>query len=131
MFDLNRLQSALLTSKLNTTNKPLYQVISQLISTLQELQATISGIGSSGVIPVDISAQDYLTSADDSAALPNSRQLLAGTNITFDDAVANERTINSSGGSSVDYVVASDGGIPTPQPLNDGFGNFIYVAYIP
>lgn len=30
-----------------------------------------------------------------------------------------------------DYVVASDGGIPTPQPLNDGAGNFIYVVYTP
>lgn len=30
-----------------------------------------------------------------------------------------------------DHVVASDGGIPTPQPLNDGAGNFIYVSYTP
>lgn len=29
-----------------------------------------------------------------------------------------------------DYVVASDGGSP-PQPLNDGAGSFIYVAYTP
>jgi len=31
---------------------------------------------------------------------------------------------------SVDYVVASDGATP-PTPMNDGGGNFIYVAYTP
>jgi hypothetical protein len=30
-----------------------------------------------------------------------------------------------------DYVVMSDGGIPTPSPMNDGAGNFIYVPYTP
>jgi hypothetical protein len=34
-----------------------------------------------------------------------------------------------SGGSGLDYVVASDGATPTPAPLNDGFGNFIYIPY--
>lgn len=32
--------------------------------------------------------------------LPNSRQLLPGTNITFDDTVPGERTVNASGGGS-------------------------------
>lgn len=40
----------------------------------------------------------YLTEADETATLPNSRQLLAGSGITFDDSVAGERTISSSGG---------------------------------
>lgn len=40
----------------------------------------------------------YLTEADESGDLPNSRALLAGTNITFDDSVPNERTINAAGG---------------------------------
>jgi len=31
---------------------------------------------------------------------------------------------------NTDYVVASDGGTP-PEPINDGAGNFIYVAYTP
>lgn len=38
---------------------------------------------------------DYLTHSDESVALPNSRRLLAGTNVTFDDSVPNERTINT------------------------------------
>jgi hypothetical protein len=41
----------------------------------------------------------FLTSTDQSAALPNSRNLVAGTNITFDDAVANVRTIAATGAS--------------------------------
>lgn len=31
----------------------------------------------------------------------------------------------------LDYVVLSDGGLPTPEPIDDGFGNFIYVPYTP
>jgi len=34
------------------------------------------------------------------------------------------------GATSVDYVVLSDGGNP-PNPVDDGAGNFIYVAYTP
>ncbi len=33
--------------------------------------------------------------------------------------------------SGKDYVVLSDGGLPTPQPIDDGFGNFIYIQYTP
>lgn len=69
-----------------------------------------------------------LTGANEVATLPNSRRLLAGLGISFDDTVANQRTIS---GTVVDYVVASDGGIPTPLPLNDGAGNFIYIPYTP
>ena len=32
---------------------------------------------------------------------------------------------------ALDYVVLSDGATPTPNPVNDGFGNFIYVPYEP
>src|SRR5262249_9094344 len=36
--------------------------------------------------------------ANETGTLPNSRRLLAGTSITFDDSVAGQRTINSSAG---------------------------------
>ena len=35
------------------------------------------------------------------------------------------------GAGSADYVVMSDGATPTPAPTDDGFGNFIYIAYTP
>lgn len=46
---------------------------------------------------------DFLTFSDESGSLPNSRNLIAGTNITFDDTVANQRTINASGGGAGDW----------------------------
>ena len=30
-----------------------------------------------------------------------------------------------------DYVVLSDGATPIPSPVDDGFGNFIYIQYTP
>jgi len=38
---------------------------------------------------------------------------------------------SGSSGSALDYVVMSDGGTPTPSPVNDGAGNFIYIPYTP
>lgn len=49
-----------------------------------------SGIGSAPTNDLD-----YLTHSDESASLPNSRRLVAGTNITFDDSVANQRTVSA------------------------------------
>lgn len=43
--------------------------------------------------PIDAT---YITWTDESARLPNSREELAGTLISFDDTVANKRTINAS-----------------------------------
>lgn len=43
MIDLNRLQSQLLISGIQTTNQPLYQVINQLIKYLRDSQISING----------------------------------------------------------------------------------------
>lgn len=32
---------------------------------------------------------------------------------------------------AADYVVASDGATPTPSPMDDGAGNFMYIPYTP
>ncbi len=56
--------------------------------------------------------------------------ITAGTGITITNG-ASSITIAASGGSSVDYVVMSDGNTPVPSPMNDGLGNFIYVTYSP
>ena len=45
----------------------------------------------------DILSAPVLTSAPATSTFPNSRELKAGTNVTFDDSVAGERTINASG----------------------------------
>jgi len=46
----------------------------------------------------------YLTSGNESIPLPNSKQLLAGTGVTFDDTVPNRRIINAVGNTDLDYV---------------------------
>jgi hypothetical protein len=85
-----------------------------------------SGSGGGGSAPASAT---FLTATDESGTLPNSRQLLAGTNVTFDDSVPNERTINASGGGSgTDYVVLGNG-VQPPTPMDDGMGSFIYVGY--
>jgi hypothetical protein len=65
--------------------------------------------------------------SDHSLALAN---LTAGTGITITNS-AHGITIALTGGATADYVVASDGATPTPAPLDDGFGSFIYVTYTP
>lgn len=96
-FDLNRLFSALLNTGLQTKDNPLYQVIYLLIQALKQLQDIIFGTNTTG----GLINQSYLTVNNDTAVLPNSRQLLPGTNITFDDTIPGKRTINSTAGSEV------------------------------
>jgi hypothetical protein len=67
----------------------------------------------------------YLTEDDETGDLPNSRRLLAGTNITFDDATPGERTISATGGGS--WIPAVDGSEP-PNFITDGAGVLILVA---
>jgi hypothetical protein len=139
-FNLSRLKSTLLTSKLQREDPPLYQVINQIIDfsdgNIKDINARIGIISSSGggggggggsFAPLNAS---YLTYTDAHLIVPFSRQLLPGSGVTFDDTVAHERTINIAGG-GVDYVVLSDGGIPTAVPVNDGAGSFIYIPYTP
>ena len=51
-----------------------------------------------GSMPVEVTGASFLTEADETTDYPNSRQMLAGTNITFDDTTPGERTINASSG---------------------------------
>jgi len=85
--DLDRLKSQLLTSGLQQTNNPLYQVINQLINSIKQLQAFTSS-GSS--ITLDLTAiknKTYWTELNESAFLSVSRQVFAGTGITLDYSV--------------------------------------------
>jgi hypothetical protein len=51
-----------------------------------ELEAVQGGVAPDSAV--------YLTGDDESGSLPNSRQLLAGVGVLFDDSIANERTID-------------------------------------
>ena len=84
-------------------------------------------ISDGGPVPTGNTTATYLTAGNESADLPNSRELLAGVGISFDDSVANQRTIDST---SLCYVPLSLGVEPL-QFVSDGAGNAIEVLYVP
>lgn len=49
-------------------------------------------------IPPDVSAASFLTEGDETGTLENSRQLVAGENVAFDDSTPGQLVINASGG---------------------------------
>lgn len=121
---LNKLQSILLTSGLQQKDQPLYQVISQLIKAIIDSNlgvVAITGGGGGG----SLSDQHYLTHQNDLVALPQSRQLLAGTNITFDDSVFGERTVNADDQPGREWSVLTNGDPNNPEPLYDSNGDVI------
>lgn len=91
---LGKLQSILLQSGIQQTNQPLYQVINQLIQAVRDSNTGVIEITGGGGGGGPLADQHYLTSQNDLVTLPNSRQLLAGDNVTFDDSVFGERTVD-------------------------------------
>lgn len=127
MIDLDRLLTWLNQSSLQQTNNPLYQVIKTLIKAAQEFQKEQAAINdaTSGSI-TGFENLDFLTHGDESSTLPNSRQLIAGVGITFDDTTVNQRTISASASSGV-WMPLTDGLTPETQLIFDGFGSCIMV----
>lgn len=118
---LDRLIVQLNTSPTAKSDTALWQVIIQLIKRLKELENEVSnssGGGGSSVTNYITNLTQYLDIAGD-----------------FDGAQEPVIVLPSSGSStpsiSEDYVVCSDGVVVTPTPIDDGAGNFIYVAYTP
>lgn len=108
--NFEELRAIISTSKTTIGDKPLNQVLTGLLDKLKRFQKlTLDEIAAINLI---LEAQDlniininnllqlatFLTAADESLNFPASRQLLAGTGITFDDTVANRRTVNASSG---------------------------------
>jgi len=81
---IGRLKAQLLTSGIQEKNQPLYQVIDQLLilfgQFVNEVDATLSPPGGGGVLDGSI-----LTKNNETATLPNSLQVLAGSGIQFND----------------------------------------------
>lgn len=118
------LKSTLSQSK--AIDPALYQTVQTLIerldkfksshdSTVDTINNNVNKIVQNIVITPNIVAT-YLTLLNEVGQLPQSVQLLAGTNITFDDSVANRRIVNAtSGGADLDYL-----GNYAPATYNDG-----------
>jgi hypothetical protein len=121
---LERLLSQLNQTGLQKDNPALFQVISQLIKYLMQSQEATGQeiVSSTGASVAPILSSDLLTHDDESAIFPNSRELLAGDRITFDDTVANERTLDV----PIDEVVLTgadeSGTLPNSRQLLAGTG---------
>lgn len=91
---LNKLQSTLLTSGLQQSNPPLYEVINNLIkSIIDSNSAVVAVTGGGGGGGGGLSNQPYVTHADALASLPQSRQLIGGTGVTLDSSTVGQLII--------------------------------------
>lgn len=91
-MNLDKLISQLLTSGLQQKDPVLYQVINTLIKEFKNVYAQLESGTLGGSSSGDAT---YLTHTNQTTDLPNSKQLLAGDGIEFDDSVFGERTINN------------------------------------
>lgn len=98
--DFSSLIVSLDNSKLQVTNYSLYQTIFFLIqNTAKARDLLVTSIDTINEIISKIAATTFLTVEDETLNFPNSRQLLAGIGITFDDTIPGKRTISATGGS--------------------------------
>jgi hypothetical protein len=92
--NLTTLLAVLNNTGLQQKDPALYQVIAQLIKAIrQSISATQGQIvnPSSG-----LSSRTFITKNNETASLPNSWQLLAGTGISFDDTTPSQLVLNVS-----------------------------------
>jgi hypothetical protein len=125
------LKGSLAQSK-NNLDHATYQTIQLLIERLQTWQkqveqklAEADPDNQNGNVATKFAT--YITEQDESLSLPNSRELIAGTGITLDASVANEITINGSGGG---YAPVSTGAEPL-EVMSDGAGAVLMIGFTP
>lgn len=119
-FDPKKLLPVLNNTGLQQTDNPLYQFLFQLLNQLGVLTVianSSSGGGGSSTIINNITKKQYIIKQGSNGNSESNRTIIIrqGSNAT----------------PSLDYVVMSDGAAPIPNPVNDGFGNFIYIPYNP
>jgi hypothetical protein len=126
--DWRKLIPTLTATQQQSRDYLLYQTIIRMLETSQQSQEVLNGgIGDVSITVATLADAAYLTAENESADLPNSRQLLAGTNITFDDTVVNQRTISATG-SGANHVPMSTGAEPL-EIMSDGAGHVLLVQY--
>lgn len=123
---LGKLRSTLLTSGLQKDNQPLFQVINQLIQAIIDSAVDVVGItgGGSGSIPS--SSLTYLTVGNELASLPQSSQLVAGSNLSFDTSVFGQLRIDAAASFDREWSVLTNGDPVTPELIFAG-GDVIMV----
>lgn len=126
--DYSHLFGILSNSRVQQSNNALYQTIFLLIQ--QVTQSKDSFIITNNNLQQGLTqllGVSYLTVDDETALLINSRQLLAGLGITFDDTVPGKRTIASSGGAGSGYWTPLTDGDPDETDLIYANGEAIAV----
>ncbi len=89
-----QLRKTLLAATEQVKNYPLYQTIIRIL----DIGDQSNNFFKTEIESISVGNTDatYLTVDDESADLPNSRQVLAGTGIAFDDSIPNVRTVSVS-----------------------------------
>lgn len=120
-------------SQSKSPDNALYQTVQQIIDRLTQFQLLIVEEAKKKLDDTDAEAKyankfaSFITRNDDTLRLPNSIQLLAGTGIVLDYAVANKLTISSLGGAS-GYAPMSTGAEPL-EIMSDGAGSVLMIGF--
>lgn len=94
--DFSHILTSLANSKLQQNNNALYQTIFQLIQTISRSRdLSQSDIVTAQVIIGNITDATIVTVNDETGTMRFSRRLVSGNNMSFDDSVANIRTIDN------------------------------------
>lgn len=119
---LGKLQATLLTSGLQQTNQPLFQVINQLIqAVIDASSATVEAVASGGGSGITAD-ETFLTVDDELATLPQSSRLIAGDNVSFDTSVFGELRLDVTipPTTDVEWSVLTNGDSVTPELIFAG-----------
>lgn len=124
--DFSSLVTSLDNSRTQITNYSLYQTILFLIkNTARARDLLVDDVATLDEQISEILAASFLTINLETADFPNSRQLLAGTGITFDDTVAGRRTVNASASGMIPMATGE-------EPLNimsNGVGEVLLIGF--
>lgn len=125
--DFSSLVTSLDNSRAQLTNYSLYQTILFLIQNTQRARdLLVDDINTIDQKIDEILAGTFLTVNLETENFPNSRQLLAGTGITFDDTVAGKRTIKAT--SSSGMVPMATGAEPL-EIMSNGAGEVLLIGF--
>lgn len=118
--DFSSLVTSLDNSTVQVSNYSLYQTILFLIKNTQKARdLLVADIKTLDQELSEIFAGSFLTINLETNDFPNSRQLLAGTGIAFDDTVAGKRTINGTAVAS-QWEVLTNGDAVNPELIYAG-----------
>lgn len=125
--DFSSLITSLDNSRMQKSNYSLYQTIFLLIQNTQRARDLIvKNLKDVDQELSDIFAGTFLTINDETFKFPNSRQLLAGTGISFDDTTPHQRTINAT---STGGMVPMATGAEPLEIMSNGAGEVLLIGF--